>query len=710
MNPIFVKLFNKGLITRIEDKDISRGSASDMLNWHILGDHIELRRGQVLLGTEIATAGRVSGLLVARKYDDSQIPFFTEGRKLFYYNAATDANVEVSTDLLPSGVITADDPDGEDVALAQYDSPAGNMIYASSPNSSIYKIPVANPGSAVDLLSRTYRGKMKIKQSRMFLWDRTDDFGGSDKTGLYLSYVDQTEDAYSFTSKESLGTGNGALTTFTGTLAFKASNSKETAFYLVVAGPKTASKTVTNITKATAAVVTAATHGFSVGDTVTFAAVIGMTEINDRIGVITAVADANTFTVNIDSTGFTAYSSAGTAAKCERFTDNRSGVLVGSDGGTGTINYATGAYSVTFAAPVTNLLKVVAQYFREDATVHGIADFSFSSTRTAGQGNVFRQDDRGGKLMDVFSFSDVEYCMHEFKTWVLTLPVDDTTAENKLYRDNVGVPSFRGGVATGDGIHYVDALGESPSCSILEYGRFLNQVVPRSISDQLILDGYEFDRAVRYEWGDYIALACRTSDSTVNNRLFMYHTVWKSWEVHSFRISCLDTLNGGLLGGDAGSPNIFKLFSGLADEAAMIENFYITNNDPLNKEGVKQANIMKVAGMIGDDQQIDVSYSLDYAPFVFAKSIFGDGSYVDTSSRKLIGNMTLGAEQIGGGEAEEGAIFASPYEIQFFVGTDRFERIRLKFEAKKVGYAGVSEYGFVDMRDKGRSLPEKYVD
>ncbi len=80
--------------------------------------------------------------------------------------------------------------------------------------------------------------------------------------------------------------------------------------------------TITGITTASPAVVTTSgNHGYSNGDEVAIAAVVGMTELNGRRFVIANKA-ATTFELtdqvtgaNINSTGFTAYSSAGTSAK-----------------------------------------------------------------------------------------------------------------------------------------------------------------------------------------------------------------------------------------------------------------------------------------------------------------------------------------------------------------------------------------------------------
>lgn len=70
---------------------------------------------------------------------------------------------------------------------------------------------------------------------------------------------------------------------------------------------------ITGISAAASAVVTAA-NDFSVGDRIAFSGVVGMTEINNLVGTISA-ASATSFTVNIDSSLFTTYTSGGVAGK-----------------------------------------------------------------------------------------------------------------------------------------------------------------------------------------------------------------------------------------------------------------------------------------------------------------------------------------------------------------------------------------------------------
>ena len=71
---------------------------------------------------------------------------------------------------------------------------------------------------------------------------------------------------------------------------------------------------ITAITRAANAQVTAAFHDYAVGDKVFFSGIAGMTEINGRFASVVSVVDADNFTIDLDTTGFTAFvSSTGVA-------------------------------------------------------------------------------------------------------------------------------------------------------------------------------------------------------------------------------------------------------------------------------------------------------------------------------------------------------------------------------------------------------------
>lgn len=402
----------------------------------------------------------------------------------------------------------------------------------------------------------------------------------------------------------------------------------------------------------------------------------------------------------------------------EIFSDNKNGLLVGSLGGTGTINYATGAYSVTFnsvaAGPVT------ATYYYEDATSTGIADFTKSGTRTAGQGFIIRQDDAGGSLMNVNVYNLGYYCMHKLKTWLLTLSVDDLTATNLIYREKVGIPNHRASVETGQGIFYVDDTDENqPRVRVLSIGVNGVEVIPVPISNNLDLADYRFDTAAGIEWGDFILFACRTKTSSINNRIIIYNKLWKSWDVIPYYASCFAIKDGVLLVGDSLSNNVYEIFSGVDDDDSTIDNYWEGNQDICDIQGLKKSKQFLLEGAIGPDQGIRVYASIDNSSYVEIgtgavsvtwpdgePAIYGGASYVDRSQRVDVGSQTLGRGVIAGGSD---GLEAYHYQRKFNFNQDRFELVKLKYVAVGIGYASVSQQAFWDLRHMSNKVPQKYT-
>lgn len=101
-----------------------------------------------------------------------------------------------------------------------------------------------------------------------------------------------------------------------------------------ISGTAGSAITITGITKANPAVVTA-TNTLSVGDVVIFGSVTNMPEINGMLGIVT-VASGSSFTVAIDASGF---ANAGTSGTCTPQTFKKIGNVKDftPDGGTATV-------------------------------------------------------------------------------------------------------------------------------------------------------------------------------------------------------------------------------------------------------------------------------------------------------------------------------------------------------------------------------------
>lgn len=65
--------------------------------------------------------------------------------------------------------------------------------------------------------------------------------------------------------------------------------------------------TIVSITLGATTSIECTYHGYAVGDEIYFSGIEGCTELNGKIGTVTSVPDADNFVVDIDSTGFSAF-------------------------------------------------------------------------------------------------------------------------------------------------------------------------------------------------------------------------------------------------------------------------------------------------------------------------------------------------------------------------------------------------------------------
>jgi len=593
--------FKYGVVNNLESQSIPDGSASSSLNFLTKGDKIELRRGSNIKGTEITGSGSITGLFTAHKIDGTEIIYRKRGRKLEYF--ATDW-VEVGTDLFPLAAVN------DEVTFAEYQSLAGGQLWFSSPNSSLYKIMIANPASYTDMYDATknFKGRLRIKSNRMIMWSLN-----TDKTALYGSWID----AQKFTTVASEAT-----TSLIGTLAFKAAGAKRTCFGVQI--------TIT--------------------------------------------------------------------ASGEVYTDDYSGIFTGSLGGTGTINYTSGAYTLSNSGVGT------ASYQWEDSTNDGIADFTYSATRIAGEGFVFRQDD-GGALKNVMIYNEVFYCIHENNTYRLVLTNDDTNADNNIYRERVGIDSWKGCIDTGRGIYYIDtSVDGKPEYKLLTLDANSGQVIPQVVSLSIDLTAYTFDENAMFEWYDYIIFTGKSSGATANNTMFVYNKIWGSIDILDYFSDGFATDSGALLCSDSATYNVWTLFSGSDDQDAEVAGYWISNISRLGLDRLKKVRRFIVEGEIQTNQSFYIYASADRSGWTLIDTIEGTGSYVDSGSSINVGAVTIGKKEVGGGST----VSAYHYQKECRFDLDKFDNIQIKFEAVGLGYLSVSMIEFYDIKQRTFKIAKKY--
>ncbi len=750
-----------GLNTATKDnREMERGESYDQLNW-ITGrdkDNIQLRRGTKLFGNTRRIGTKVTGIGVGTRIDGIQQPFFTSGRKIFYYDRLIDDTAEVSTiNILPVAA------NGEETSFVFYENLAGSFMYLSSPNSSLYKISVANPESVSDQLTKDYHfGYIRTDRSRMFGVNRHGSSSNSlDTTGLYVSHLDKqlvtdyTANFMSLPPAPTLtphttggsiadGTYYFVVTTFgpdgvetihgaesSTTIAGGGGLGSITITFPSVAGGtayKIYSSTVSGVYTSPALVTSTAIIPV-VGSLNTFTQtgplLTGAPPSTSAQQIIAPIATGDGTTVTFSGTlpfvfqPITVFYVTITDG-IELFLDDKSGNLVGSAGGTGTINYVTGVYSVTFAvAPVTGRI-ITASYYEEDSTNGGVADFTVNLTdATNSSGQIFRQDDGGGKAQAVYPYLGVEYCFHVLRSWQLTMGqatipssvTPATTFDQQPYYEQLGIPHPLAAFPNADGINFLNMSNPSnPVFSILQIppGSTNLTVTPVPLSNKLDLTGFGYDSAVVFRAGDFDILSCEKTTNGITdnyNSVTFVRNIWSGlWNKLDYYINCLALYQGAVLAGDSLSSNVFELFSGFDDDGNIITNFYKNAFTDHDIDGLKKCNFLNVSGLIQNSQKIGVYISTDQGAYTKVYTILGTGPYVNSSSGHTIGSTMAGLGAVGGGSTGGTTVIANEFELDIPIHSSLYEYISFMLVAEDVGYVQVDRVEYKDIRFKRRRL------
>jgi hypothetical protein len=394
-----------------------------------------------------------------------------------------------------------------------------------------------------------------------------------------------------------------------------------------------------------------------------------------------------------------------TASGVETFTDDYTGVLTGSLGGTGTINYLTGAYDITFSENVSSG-NVLVNYLWEDSNVGGITDFTFSGTRLAGEGDIIPQEFRGESIQSVQVFEGKYYSFKTSSVYELDLTIDDTNATNNVFRVDIGIPSKNAVTSTGSGMVFMDTANiENPILSILKKNPVGGNLEPINLTPIFDWSDYLFDQCVLDTWGENILVSARTKDSTVNNRTFLVNTTQKySVDITYYGANTFAKEDGILYAGSSVTDSVYTLFTGFDDLGDLVENYWIGKDDTFGEERLKRVRYLRFKGLIDRSQSLEIYASLDNGGFELLGTIVGSGSYVDYTDAQNIGSNMLGTQVVGGGEPAD----AYPYLMQMRIKLAKFRSRQLKFVAIGIGYASVQWEIDSDILTYEQKIPKRF--
>lgn len=390
----------------------------------------------------------------------------------------------------------------------------------------------------------------------------------------------------------------------------------------------------------------------------------------------------------------------------ETFLDNGMGVLSGDNGGSGTVDYTTGEWEVTFGGTAPGSGAITGDYSYETPNDTGITDFRYSATRIAKQGTFLFQGDSSDEIVDVLVYDNVVYAFHGQSIWSVNPSDDDETFNNKLYRRNAGLAARGAAYATGDGIIFIDDTDEYPRFRALRYNAQGDVVEPQNMGEQLDLSQYDFTDGFVTSFGDYLMFVGRETGTTYNTTIFLYNTKWKVYDTMDGLYGSLQEYNGVLHGGSSVTEDVYKLFTGFSNDGNNLSAEYRGANWTLDTAKLKKVRRFVIEGYISVGQSLTIEIAYDNGQFVEIGTIAGDGSYAISSDHTQYGVTMYGSGVYGGGQD---VVTANRYVKEFRISASpKFERAQIRIRTTGTGYASYQIWKYRDVRHSLKRVAKKF--
>lgn len=384
----------------------------------------------------------------------------------------------------------------------------------------------------------------------------------------------------------------------------------------------------------------------------------------------------------------------------ETFVDNYDGTMTGSLGSTGTINYTTGAYTITGQSGAGTV-----DYSWEMTNNKGVTDFTYSGTRTALQGDAVRQDEGGDAIKNIIFYNGTYFSFKEKSVYSLTWADTGLTFNNIVFRTNIGLPYWRSIIATSKGIIFIDnANQDKPQLTILQQNITGDHLEPVTLANHFDFSNYSWNNSTLGTFGEFIIFSGKTSTSTINNKLFLYNTRRDTVDILPYGATTITSSDGHLYIGDTITDNIYEILSGFDDDNDTIENYWISNDEKYGSENLKKFLRLRLKGLITPGQKLEVYVNYDNSSYTLVGTILGDGTYVDTGSVYGIGTQGIGSAVIGGETSVDGSFYFAELKLSGI----KFRKRSIKLKATGIGYVSVNLMDDMRIKFYQSRLPSKY--
>lgn len=195
--------------------------------------------------------------------------------------------------------------------------------------------------------------------------------------------------------------------------------------------------------------------------------------------------------------------------------------------------------------------------------IRNATDFTFASSRAAGEGDLITAPYGGGNITDIVNFED---SFAIFKKDYIELDKYSTDSAADLPSSTPlkqGYGSLNHVVKGRDDVYFVTADNEIASVGRVQQHDTVPQTTNIGLIIKRLIDTFDFTSVVGKEFGQRILFSCKQSSSdTANNQIIVYNKQNKSFEgIWYLNASQFDLYNGGLYAADSKTPNIYQLFT-----------------------------------------------------------------------------------------------------------------------------------------------------
>lgn len=389
--------------------------------------------------------------------------------------------------------------------------------------------------------------------------------------------------------------------------------------------------------------------------------------------------------------------------------DNNIGAFIasgGTAGPTGTINYTTGAYSLTFPTAPAGGTQVLATYVHQNTNSGGVTDFTSSATRLAGEGFRIPQDEGGDAILNVLIGTGGYFSMKSQSTYLFYIDDTDLILTNNVYRKEVGLPAWRACISTDKGIVFINySRPEKPEFTILQKNTTGDAVEPFALFQHFKFSNYDFTDACLDTYDRYVVVACRTPGADANNIILLCDMVNQTVDITNYTARTFAKDAGNLFMGSSLSESVYQLFSGYDDDGYEIENEWSGKAETWGSNDLKKYRFMRLKGRIQPAQSFEVYVDYDNSGRQLVGTVLGTGSYVDTTSPQTIGSNMVGVAQVGGDQTTD----IYPYYAQLRLKkVPKFRNRKITYKALGIGYVDVESHTDIDIDTYENKLPARF--